>query len=161
ADLVQATFETERLAREEYAREPADRRAVWDAFAAGLNYYLGTSGVQPRVIGQWEPWMFLALPRAVAAQAAMDGLRSEGDVAADGSSAWAVAPSRTEAGHALLFQSRDAAFAGGGQPYEVHVHSDAGWHVRGYSVLGSPVPRAGHNEHLAWSHTLADTVDAA
>jgi acyl-homoserine-lactone acylase len=66
---------------------------------------------------------------------------------------WAVAPARTAAGHALLFQNPHVGFFGSGQRYEVHGAQRAGWHVRGFAILGTPVPRAGHNEHLAWSHT--------
>ena len=39
-DLIRAAFDVPRLAREEYEREPPGRRALWDAYAAGLNYYL-------------------------------------------------------------------------------------------------------------------------
>jgi acyl-homoserine-lactone acylase len=194
ADLVKAAFEVERLSREEYAREPAARRAVWDAYAAGLNYYMRTRPVQPRLISPWEPWMLFARFRTVAAGTVVDGVRlgqatgvardtaaspaapgagtaggyvqlvgtwdadavdaglSDTDVPR-GANTWAVAPARTLAGHALLFQSPHAGFFGSGQLYEAHVHSAAGWHVRGHAILGTPVLRSGHNQHLAWSHT--------
>lgn len=74
SDLVQAAFQIERLSREEYEREPQDRRDVWDAFAAGLNYYIATSGVRPRLITRYEPWMPFALARAVAAATTIDGV---------------------------------------------------------------------------------------
>jgi acyl-homoserine-lactone acylase len=199
-DLVKAAFEVERLSREEYEREPAGRRAVWDAFAAGLNYYLRTRpDAQPRLISPWEPWMFFATYRLVGANTVIDGVRlgdlanlvlgtdpgdhgaadasvpHAGDVArtvpgvaddvallppgstgsplAHGSNMWAIAPGRTAAGHALLFQNPHVRFFGDGQRYEMQVHSDEGWHVRGFAVLGTPVPRAGHTAHFAWSHT--------
>ncbi|HSJ23572.1 MAG TPA: penicillin acylase family protein [Longimicrobiales bacterium] len=201
ADLVRAVFEVERLSREEYEGEPPERKVLWDAFAAGLNYYLRTTpGVQPRLITRWEPWMFFARFRLVGENTRIDGVRL-GDIAelmgvgvtgavrsaefggfsgvggfgggrgagvtgaypADastgalaepqGSNMWAIAGSRTESGHALLFQNPHVRFFGDGQRYEMHVHSDQGWHVRGFAVLGTPVPRSGHNEHLAWSHT--------
>lgn len=190
ADLVKAAFEVERLSREEYEREPPERRAVWDAYAAGLNYYLRTRPeAQPRLISPWEPWMFFARFRLVSASTMVDGVRldqvatvarevsagstqgtlgsdvvrqafvaSAADVASEaytpqGSNMWAIAGSRTETGHAMLFQNPHVRFFGDGQRYEMHIHSDAGWHVRGFAVLGTPVPRSGHNEHLAWSHT--------
>jgi acyl-homoserine-lactone acylase len=169
ADLVKSAFEVERLSREEYAREPADRRAVWDAFAAGLNYYMRTApGLQPRVIGRWEPWMFFARFRTVSAGTTVDGVRLgsiatlagvpdvEPEEPADAwhaSNMWAVSGARTADGHALLFQNPHVGFFGSGQRYEMHVHSESGWHVRGFAILGTPVPRSGHNEHFAWSHT--------
>jgi acyl-homoserine-lactone acylase len=188
ADLVKKAFEVERLSREEYEREPAERRAVWDAYAAGLNYYMRTQRVQPRLITRWEPWMPFARFRTVEAGTTVDGVRL-GEVAAmvaqstsggdgdgryiqlvgvwdedavrdarnppapGGSNTWAVAPSRTADGHALLFQNPHVGFFGSGQRYEVNLHSAHGWHVRGFTLLGTPVVRSGHNAHLAWSHT--------
>jgi acyl-homoserine-lactone acylase len=196
-DLVRAAFEVERLAREEYEREPAERKAVWDAFAAGLNYYLRTvPGARPRLIARFEPWMPFAIVRTVSNGTTVDGVRlgqvammardvttgatpdsfapaatnrgsSDAERAAarslpHGSNMWAVAGARTAAGHPLILQNPHASFFGAGQPYEMQVQSGSGWHVRGYAVLGTPVPRAGHNQHLAWSHTDtgADHADA-
>ena len=193
ADLLQAAFEVERLSREEYAREPAERRALWDAFAAGLNYYTRTQRVQSRLIARFEPWMLFARFRTTDAGTTIDGVRL-GDAAsiarqlsaaqaatspvimvghwtdstsshspddAHVSTAWAVAPTRAAAGHALLLQSPHAAFFGTGQPYELHLQSAAGWHFRGFALLGTPALRAGHNEQLGWGHTntAADHAD--
>jgi acyl-homoserine-lactone acylase len=179
-DLVKAAFEVERLSREEYEREPPERRALWDAFAAGLNYYLRTTpGARSRLISPWEPWMLLARFRPVDAATVVGGVRL-GEVAGAGTGtgtgtgtgagagagagaagAWAVAGGRTAGGHALLLQHGHADFFGGGQHYEMQVHSDAGWHVRGFALLGSPVPRAGHNAQLAWAHTASGADHAA
>jgi acyl-homoserine-lactone acylase len=183
ADLVKAAFEVERLSREEYEREPPERRALWDAYAAGLNYYLRmTPNARPRVIPLFEPWMPFALLRTVDAETVIDGV-SLGDIvtvveevrgdgvhlldvqpapsagvsgagarsaAARGSLAWAVSG---EDGQPRLLQALHAPFFGAGQPYELHVHSDDGWHVRGVTVPGVPIPMSGHNEHLAWALT--------
>lgn len=178
ADLVKAAFEVERLSREEYAREPAERQAIWNAFAAGLNYYMRTSGVQPRVITRWEPWMLFAPFRLVSAGTVVNGVRLgrvaqlatggsgaeelEPEPPVNGSNMWAIAPSRSASGHALLFQNPHVGFFGGGQRYEMQLHSEEGWHVRGFTVMGTPMPRSGYNEQLAWSHTnsAADHADA-
>jgi acyl-homoserine-lactone acylase len=178
ADLVKRAFEVERLSREEYAREPPERQAVWDGWAAGMNHFMRSRGVQPRLITRWEPWMPFALFRVVRPGALMDGVRlghladvgfqlvGEWDADAlpappSGSNMWAVAPTRTVAGHALLFQNPHVAFFGAGQRYEALVQSEAGWHVRGFAVLGTPVLRAGHTSAFAWSHTnsAADNTD--
>jgi acyl-homoserine lactone acylase PvdQ len=192
-DLVRAAFSVERLSREEYAREPPERRRLWDAFAAGLNHYLATHPeARPRLITRYEPWFVFARFRSAAATTTVDGVRL-GDVVAtpldagaggaqdaggpspeppdvtsgepdeaQGSNTWAVAPARTAAGHALLFQNPHVSFYGSGQRYEVHLQSDQGWHFSGFAILGTPMPRAGHNEHLGWSHTnsAADVGDA-
>jgi acyl-homoserine-lactone acylase len=183
ADMVKAAFEVQRLSRDEYDREPADRQAIWNAFAAGLNYYVRAARAESRVIGRWEPWMLFARFRTVDAGRWIDGVRL-GEVAitaaepsgpgiqlvgvpddppvahppatAHGSNAWVAAGSRTAAGQPLLLQSHHSGFFGNDQPYEVQVHSGDGWRVRGFAILGTPIPRAGHNEHLAWSHTDTD-----
>lgn len=187
ADLVMAALEVERLSREEYEREPPERRAIWDAYAAGLNYYLRmTPGARPRVIPLFEPWMPFALLRAPDVDRLIDGVSLRGIVAAvqevrggvasgldlprpgpatvggatAGSMAWAVSGERTADGHPLLVQAVHAPFSGAGQPYEVHVHSDDGWHVRGVTVPGLPVPRSGHNDHVAWALTDTDADHA-
>ena len=193
ADLVKGAFEVERLSREEYMREPPERRAVWDAYALGLKYYLATHpSVRPRLLADIEPWYVFARFRTVTAGTVVDGVRlggvvaspvddvtgegewqpvgvrdpsakpPTGDESVEGSNMWAVAPSRSASGHALLFQNPHVGFFGGGQRYELHVRSAEGWHVSGFAILGTPVPRSGHNEHLAWSHTnsAADVADA-
>lgn len=75
SDLLQAAFEIERLSREEYLREPAERRSLWDAFAAGINFYIATSGVRPRLLTNFEPWMPFALARAIPAGTTIDGVQ--------------------------------------------------------------------------------------
>jgi acyl-homoserine-lactone acylase len=75
SDLLQRAFEVERLSREEYHREPADRRAIWDAFAAGINHYILTSGVRPRLITSFEAWMPFALARSIRPGTRIDGVQ--------------------------------------------------------------------------------------
>jgi penicillin amidase len=73
-----------------------------------------------------------------------------------GSNMWAVTPSRSASGNALLFINPHQPFFGPGQWYEGHIHSDQGWNLSGASFFGSPHPTIGHNEHLGWSHTVND-----
>lgn len=87
----------------------------------------------------------------------------ESDAGTDeGSNAWAVAPSRTAAGHALLFQNPHVSFFGGGQRYEAHLHSEEGYRVAGFAILATPMIRTGRNDRLGWTHTntAADSEDA-
>ena len=171
ADLVRAAFQVERLARAEYDREPVERRRLWDAFAAGLNYYLETHpGTLRRVLHHYEPWMVFARYRDAHAEEVIEGHRL-GDLAAlaglpvlprgqralpdAASRAWAVAPARSTSGRALLVASRSAPYFGRGQLYELHVRSDEGWHHAGVARLGTPIPSSGHGDHHAWTHTRA------
>lgn len=73
-----------------------------------------------------------------------------------GSNMWAVTPSKSASGNALLFINPHQPFFGPGQWYEGHIHSDEGWNLSGASFFGSPHPTIGHNEYLGWSHTVND-----
>ncbi len=194
-DLVRAAFQVEQLSRDEYAREPEARRAMWDAWAAGLNYWLRSHPeARPRLITRFEPWMAFSRFRSASAGTRIDGARL-GDVLVfdadadawttafalgrdrapasadtstfdpeplDGSNAWAIGPKRSASGYALLFQNPHVGFFGGGQRYEAHLHSDEGYRVSGFAILGTPMIRSGHNERLGWTHTntAADDADA-
>ncbi len=78
-----------------------------------------------------------------------------------GSNTWAIAPSRSRTGGAMLFINPHQPYFGPGQWYEGHVHSEQGLHFSGAGFFGSPLPTIGHNEHLGWSHTVntPDVVD--
>ncbi len=86
------------------------------------------------------------------------------DAAADpdeGSNMWAVGPSRSATGRAMLLINPHVGFFGGGQRYEAHLHSGEGLDVTGFAILGTPYIRSGHNRYLGWSHTnnYASTSD--
>lgn len=78
-----------------------------------------------------------------------------------GSNTWAISPSRSATGRAMLFINPHQPFFGPGQWLEGHVHSASGWNVSGANFPGSPFPTVGHNDHLGWSHTVnaPDIVD--
>jgi acyl-homoserine-lactone acylase len=78
-----------------------------------------------------------------------------------GSNMWAVSPSKSTSGKALMFINPHQPFFGPGQWYEGHVISDEGWNMLGACFFGSPFPSLGYNGHVAWSHTVnnPDIVD--
>src|SRR5262245_38318971 len=78
-----------------------------------------------------------------------------------GSNTWAIAPSKSESGHSMLFINPHQPFFGPGQWIEGHVHSESGWNMAGASFPGSPFPSLGHNDYLGWSHTVnaPDIID--
>ena len=64
-DLAYRVFETERLSKGELTSLPPWARALCEAWAAGLNYYLATHpAVKPRLLTHFEPWQILAVNRA-------------------------------------------------------------------------------------------------
>ena len=160
-DLVVRSLEIPRLSREEYDRASPRIKELSDAGADGLNYYLEHHpSVRPRLITHFEPWHVFAFGRYALYYQFMyhdTGIQDKEikDVASQqGSNMWAVMPSRSANGHAMLFINPHQPFFGAGQWYEGHVHSDEGWDMSGASFFGSGFPTIGHNEHLGWSHTV-------
>ncbi|HTS25899.1 MAG TPA: acylase [Bryobacteraceae bacterium] len=185
SDLLVRAYESEKRAREDYEKATPQLRALCDAFAGGLNYYLEKHPeVKPRLITRFEPWFILAEERrgpagsgitAAERQKAFPGLtgpvetgdlRFPGDLPErsdtdEGSNMWAVSASRTTSRHAMLLINPHVGFFGGGQRYEAHLHSNEGLDVSGFAILGTPYIRSGHNRFLGWSHTnnYAQTAD--
>ena len=63
-DRLNRALEIPRLAEAEYRRLPPRIRALCDAFAGGLNYYLARHpSVHPMLLTRMEPWYTLAFIR--------------------------------------------------------------------------------------------------
>ena len=177
-DLVARALELPRLARDEYARADERMRAIYDAYAAGLNLYLTRHPGATEVLERFEPWHTLAFLRYKYYLQEFVGYagvrRSEIDVEAwrgapeetppmlreaaweeplGGSNAWAVGPAKSTSGNALLFINPHVSFFGPGLYYESHLVSEEGWNISGVGRYGFPFPYMGHNDHLGWGHT--------
>ncbi len=81
--LLYRAFEVERKSKQEYQQAGPAQRALCDAFAAGVNYYIEKHPeVKPRLLTSFEPWFIFALQRnvswgvAAAAGANIDDLRA-------------------------------------------------------------------------------------
>jgi acyl-homoserine-lactone acylase len=174
-DRLNRALEIPRLAWEEYRRLDRRTRALVDAFADGVNYYLATHpAVRPRLLQRVEPWYPLAFirynyfengfARAVGVTRGEFLTAAGGQEFADniGSNGWVIGPSRSASGNALLFINPHLPYFGPGQVYEGHVQSDEGWNFTGYTRFGFPFPYVGHNETLGWVSTdnAADLADA-
>ncbi len=70
-----------------------------------------------------------------------------------GSNQWAVAPSRTVDGHAMLLINPHQRFFGVQRYAEVHLHSDQGLVFSGLTGFGFLLPYMGNNEQLGWAYT--------
>jgi penicillin amidase len=73
-----------------------------------------------------------------------------------GSNVWAVAPWRSDSGHAYLCNDMHLALTMPGLWYEVHLDG-GGVQVSGASLPGLPMVLVGHNARIAWGMTLAYT----
>ena len=165
-DQLALALEIPRLSREEYERAERRMRALYDAYAAGLNHFLATHPeVHPQLLDRIEPWYPLALLRFKYYQLEFVGyaglnpedlrvtLPEQTDERPQGSNAWAVGPGKSSTGHPMLLINPHIGFFGVGQYYEGHLHSDEGWNLSGVSRFGFPFPYMGHNDVLGWAHT--------
>jgi acyl-homoserine-lactone acylase len=76
-----------------------------------------------------------------------------------GSNAWAVAPSRSASGNALLLMNPHLPWGEHFTFYEVHLNGPD-LNAYGAALVGLPMLAMGFNEHLGWAHTV-NTIDAA
>ncbi len=178
ADRFVLSFEVPALAKRECERAPAEVRALAVAAADALNFYRSVHGeYRARAIEVWEPWMFFAreyawalyqaqaelqrLGRELAAPGAAPAVAPDGPTTdePDGSNAWAVGPSRTASGRAMLYINPHIPLD---EPYEIELRSDEGLHVMGMVAYGAGLlPMAAFNDRLGWSLTVnyPDIVD--
>ncbi|MBT9471790.1 MAG: penicillin acylase family protein [Pseudomonadota bacterium] len=161
-----------------YAASPAWLKTLMTAWADGLNFYLASHPqVKPRVITKFEPWMALSfsegsiggdiervsLPELEAfygaTQTAM--LDPDADVRfkePTGSNGFAIAPSNTKDGHALLLINPHTSFF---FRSELQATSDEGLNAYGAVTWGQFFIYQGFNQHAGWMHTSSgvDVVD--
>ncbi len=158
-----------------YGASPAWLKALMDAWADGLNYYLHTHpGVKPRVITHFEPWMALTFSEgsiggdiesiSVRQLEAFYGNRAPGPgpvaafVEPGGSNGFAIAPSNTANGKALLLINPHTSFF---FRSELQVTSDEGLNAYGAATWGQFFIYQGFNDRLGWMHTSSgvDVID--
>ena len=161
-----------------YAASPDWLQELMNAWADGLNYYLYTHPeVTPRVIRRFEPWMALSFSEgsiggdiervSLSQLQAFYGKRTvalapeESDAGfrePTGSNGFAIAPSNTANGNALLLINPHTSFF---FRSEVQATSEEGLNAYGAVTWGQFFIYQGFNERLGWMHTTsgADVVD--
>ncbi|MGH9336838.1 MAG: penicillin acylase family protein, partial [Vicinamibacteria bacterium] len=153
-------------ARSWYQAQSEDFRRRLDAFAAGMNDYARENA--SRIADEVElvfpisaedvlahaqraiHFTFISSPGAV--QEARGSL-------ARGSNTWAIAPSRSQSGHAMLLQNPHLPWRGLFLFTEAHLVAPR-VDVYGTTLVGLPVLAIAFNDHLGWSHTV-NTFDGA
>jgi len=162
-----------------YRESPPWLKALMNAWADGLNYFLAThASVKPRVITRFEPWMALAFsegsiggdiervdipalkafysgaPPPPAAQAN----RSHEFVEPSGSNGIAIGPSISASKHALLLINPHTSFF---FRAEAQMVSDEGLNAYGAITWGQFFVYQGFNERAGWMHTSSgvDNID--
>ena len=164
SDLLSRAFEIVPRSRADFPGLEPSLRSLCQAYTDGLNFFLETHPhFAPRLIKRFEPWYVLAFGRHLTLELTFRYTRLTDSYmprvnpsidAAVGSNAWALAPSRTRSGHAMLFANPHQPWFGFGQFYEVHLQSGEGWNFSGATFFGSPMPSLGHNEDAGWTFTV-------
>jgi acyl-homoserine-lactone acylase len=161
----------------DYNNSPAWFKKLLDAFAAGVNYYIYKNPLdKPALLHRFQPWYALlwtdgsigAINTAGLSAAELKGFYTGSDVAITarkedeeevltGSNGFAIAPSKTASGHAILYINPHVTFYF--RP-EVHVVSEEGLNAYGAVTWGQFFVYQGFNEHCGWMHT-SSAVDIA
>ncbi len=161
----------------DYKKSPAWLQKLLNAYADGINYYLYTHPeTKPALLTRFKPWYQLLWTDGSI------GAISTGDVTEDdvkhfylgggptdmaradlfeeqniGSNGFAIAPSKTESGNAILYINPHVTFYF--RP-EVQVVSEEGLNVYGAVTWGQMFVYQGFNQYCGWMHTSSN-VDVA
>ncbi len=161
----------------DYNKAPQWLKELLQAYADGINYYLYTHpDVKPALLNRFKPWYQLLWTDGSI------GAISTGDITAEdvknlygngttvvayrpkefvenssGSNGFAIAPSKTESGKAILYINPHVTFYF--RP-EVHMVSEEGLNAYGAVTWGQFFVYQGFNEYCGWMHTSAN-VDVA
>ncbi|MCX5084179.1 penicillin acylase family protein [Streptomyces sp. NBC_00401] len=177
-DLRQRLFLDPEELKKDYAKCPAWLRALMRAWADGLNHYLATHPeVCPRVLDRFEPWMPLSFSEGSIGGDIESVLLTQLEAFYDktdvpmtdeerglvqreptGSNGFAIAPSHTRDGHALLLINPHTSFF---FRAEQHVTSREGLNVYGAATWGQFFIYQGFNADTGWMHTTSgvDNID--
>ena len=182
-DLRMKLFISPDFLKAQYQQSPAWLKKLMVAFADGLNYYLATHpDVKPDLITRFEPWMALAFSEGsiggdietidikqlealyahgahpLMAPILLADQGSDLDHEPGGSNGFAIAPTITKNGHALLMINPHTSFYF--RP-EVQVQSRQGLNAYGAVTWGQFFVYQGFNDRVGWMHTSGggDVID--
>jgi len=173
SDLRARLFMTIDEAKAAYLGAPDWLKALCDAWADGLNYYLAThTEVKPQLLRRFEPWMPMyffegsiggdieRIPlqgirdfygKGGISEAAGETLAAAPDLEEPrGSNGFAISGELTATGNAMLLINPHTSFYFRG---EVHVVSEEGLNAYGAVTWGQFFVYQGFNEHTGWMHT--------
>jgi acyl-homoserine-lactone acylase len=157
-DLLLAQFDQAAACRRGFERMDPLMRRIYRAFVAGFNHYVAKNRARlPEWMPVFDEFDLVAMARTGAVAAAGTAARrlaARGQDAADGddgSNAFALAPSRTVSGNAILLGNPHLSWAS--LYWEAQVTVPGKINFFGSTLAGIPVLRAGFNEHLGWVTT--------
>jgi acyl-homoserine-lactone acylase len=185
SDLRQRLFVDVKTLRQQYGASSPWLKSLMLAWSDGLNYYLSKHpAVHPRVIHHFDPWMALSFTEGsiggdienidVAGLKKFYDSKAPPTVSADtpvpvdpavspepslgGSNGFAIAPSRSASGHALLWINPHTSYY---FRSELQMVSRQGLNVYGAVTWGQFFVYQGFNAHNGWMHTSygGDAID--
>ncbi|WP_295796553.1 penicillin acylase family protein [Mucilaginibacter sp.] len=149
-------------------------RKLMDAFADGVNYYLYTHpAIKPAVFQHFEPWYALMFTDGSVSATVTGGInlsetakfysnepekigaiyKPKVDDRETGSNGFAIAPSKSKSGQAMLYINPHVPFY---FRSEVQLVSDEGLDVYGAVTWGQFFVYQGFNPHCGWMHTSSN-----
>jgi len=158
----------------DYKTSPPWFKKLLDAFAGGINYYLYKHlEVKPAVFKHFEPWYALMFTDGSVSATVTGGInlsethdfygpggeklgavyQPAADDRETGSNGFAIAPSKSKSGHALLYINPHVPFY---FRSEVQMVSDEGLDVYGAVTWGQFFVYQGFNRHCGWMHTSSN-----
>ena len=178
SDLRERLFIDADQLEQQYQTAPAWLKSLMVAWSDGLNYFLSKHpNVKPKVIRHFEPWMALSFTEgsiggdiesvdlnklkqfyAAAVAPATAKLQPAPEAWPGGSNGFAIAPSRTASGHAMLWINPHTSYY---FRSELQMVSEQGLNVYGAVTWGQFFVYQGFNSHNGWMHTSygGDAID--
>lgn len=166
-DQLVHAFEFVSLAKAEYNGASAGMKAIYDSYAAGVNYYLYKNpSYKKTLLQKIEPWYPLAMIRffyyandilpmiGVSNKDLQEQFKINPDENSTGSNAWAIGRTKTANKSAMLFNGPHRPIFGNGTFTEVHVESETGWKFSGTTKFGFVLPYIGHNGKIGYGYTV-------
>ncbi len=182
-DLRTRLFQDTVMAISVYKNSPEDMKKLMIAFADGVNYFIHTHpNTKPKLLKRFQPWMPLLFSEGSIGgdiesvsltklkdfygdgrdASNLDDTQMDGgdgmEAEPRGSNGFAIAPSKSASGNALLLINPHTSFYF--RP-EVHAVSEEGLNAYGAVTWGQFFIYQGFNSHCGWMHTSgqADAID--
>lgn len=168
-DKLVRTMDFPRRASEWSTAQSPRMRAYLEAFVAGLNEQAAEQELSPEaqgvlplsvddVMGHTLRTLFSYLTGASATGAAnCSRIYPSGEATSlnliGGSNGWALGPTKTANGKAMLLANPHLMWGGSHTWFEAHFNSPQ-YDIYGATLVGLPVMRIGFNDRLGWVHTV-------
>ena len=164
-DLATRFAQNDTLVKSYWETAPPHLKVLGDNFVLGVKAYLAEHPDKTSEFAlELEGWHPAAVGRAMILRwpigTIMSDLKNKAEAPPFGSNGWAVAPSRSAEGCAILLADPHLTWEGMAVFYEARIHTQEA-DLSGFTLVGSPLIALGHNAHVAWACTTGgpDTSD--